>query len=111
MSKLYKKEAKYDKLLSIILKYVQSANLEEKENQIMKTLLLIVSLFRKGPNAMNHPWEEIINTAESISKKSTILVEICNFCRQKISVNNKLKALFRGNFFIEELSKFKNVTC
>lgn len=59
---------------------------------------------------MNYQWEEIFNTIESHANKNLIIIELLNFCKQKIAVNNKLKSVFRGNFFIEDLSKFKNLT-
>lgn len=83
--------------------------MEVRENQILKTVLLIVSLFRRGPNLMNYQWEEIINSVQSLSKNSIVL-EVCSFCKQKMAINIKLKPVFRGNFFIEDLGKFKTVT-
>ena len=38
------------------------------------------------------------------------MTELCQFCRHKMSFNSKYKTIFRGNFFIEDLSKFKLVT-
>lgn len=46
-----------DKLMIIIMKYVNNSEMEVRENQILKTMLLIVSLFRRGPNIMNYQWE------------------------------------------------------
>lgn len=66
-------------------------------------------LFRRGPNTMNYQWEQILSTIDSRSNKNSIISELSSFCKQKISTNNKLKTIFRGNFFIEDLSKFKMV--
>ena len=73
VNKLYKKETKMDKLMIIIMKYVNNSEMEIRENQILKTMLLIVSLFRRGPNLMNYQWEEIINSVQNFSKNSIVL--------------------------------------
>lgn len=62
-----------DKLMIIIMKYVNNSEMEIRENQILKTMLLIVSLFRRGPNLMNYQWEEIINSVQNFSKNSIVL--------------------------------------
>ena len=73
VNKLYKKETKMDKLMIIIMKYVNNSEMEIRENQILKTMLLIVSLFRRGPNLMNYQWEEVINSVQNFSKNSIVL--------------------------------------
>jgi hypothetical protein len=81
------------------MKYINNSEMEIRENQILKTMLLIASLFRRGPNLMNYQWEEIINLVQSFSKNSVVL-EVCNLCKQKMGINVKLKSVFRGNFYI-----------
>jgi hypothetical protein len=67
-------------------------------------------LFRRGPNTMNYQWDEVLNSIDAVSNKNPIIMELSSFCKQKITVNNRLKSVFRGNFFIDELSKFKSLT-
>ncbi len=110
INKLYKKEAKIDKLQSVILKYLQQGALITHENQYIKTALLLIQLFRRGPNFTNHQWEDILQTIESKSAGNAIILELCNFSRHKITFHQKFKNIFRGNFFIEDLSKFKLLT-
>lgn len=62
-----------DKLMVIIMKYVNNSEMEVRDNQILKTVLLIVNLFRRGPNLMNYQWEEIINSVQSFSKNGIVL--------------------------------------
>ena len=60
VNKLYKKETKLDKLASIIMKYTTNDDLG-KDSQIIKTLLLIISLCRRGPiNIMNYQWNDVL---------------------------------------------------
>jgi hypothetical protein len=87
-----------------------NSDIQGKENQIIKTLLLIVSLFRRGPNTiMNFQWSDALRTIEAISSKNSLIIELSNFCRQKITIYNTVKSVFRGNFYIDELSKFKSL--
>jgi hypothetical protein len=38
------------------MKYIEASSKENRENQIIKTLLLMLILFRRGPNTMNYQW-------------------------------------------------------
>jgi hypothetical protein len=108
--KLYKKETKLDKLVNVILKYVGS-DAQSKENQIIKSLLLVISLLRKGPNTvLNYQWSEVFTLIDAAAGKNTVINELSNFCRQKATISNAIKHIFRGNFYIDELSKFKALT-
>lgn len=70
----------------------------------------MIQLFRKGPNFTNYQWEDTIQAIEGKAVSNIVITELCQFCRQKLAFNYKYKALFRGNFFIEDLAKFKLVT-
>jgi hypothetical protein len=50
--------------MSIMQKYV----VEGSTNTIIKTLALIIQLFRKGPNIMHYNWESVI---EAIAVQNT----------------------------------------
>lgn len=70
----------------------------------------MIQLFRRGPNFINYQWEEIIQLIETKCSSHAVILELCNFIKAKLALNTKFKVLFRGNFYIEDLSRFKLVT-
>lgn len=70
----------------------------------------MVQLFRRGPNLINFQWEEIVKLIETKCSSQAVIIELCKFIKAKLALNTKYKVLFRGNFFIEDLSRFKLVT-
>lgn len=59
---------------------------------------------------MNHSWQEIIEQLDEACPDNPRVKEICAWCRQKLSVHMELKGIMRGNFLLEDLSKFKHMT-
>lgn len=70
----------------------------------------MVQLFRRGPNFINYQWEELIQLIETKASSHPHILELANLFKAKLALNTKFKVLFRGNFYIEDLSRFKLVT-
>lgn len=97
-------------MVNVILKYIGS-DAQCKENQIIKSLLLVLSLLRKGPaTVLNYQWSEVFVMIDAAAGKNIVINELTNFCRQKVAISTTIKQIFRGNFYIDELSKFKTLT-
>lgn len=97
-------------MVNVILKYIGS-DAQSKENQMIKSLLLVISLLRKGPTTvLNYQWSEVFAMIDAAAGKNIAINELTNFCRQKVAVNTAIKPIFRGNFYIDELNKFKTLT-
>lgn len=45
-----------------------------------------------------------------ITAENTVAKELLILLREKININNKVKHVCKGNFSIEDLSKFKSLT-
>lgn len=58
--KIYKNEEKGTKLTNIIQKFIEFN--EQKKNSILKTLLLIGNIFRKGPTYVYSSFESVLNS-------------------------------------------------
>lgn len=70
----------------------------------------MVQLLRRGPNVTNYQWEEILQLIETKASGNAIIFELCQFFKQKTNFHAKYKGLFRGNFYIDDFSKFKLIT-
>ena len=56
VGKLYKKEAKLEKLQTVLLKYLQLGKIATDELRFTKTSLLILQLFRRGHSFTTYQW-------------------------------------------------------
>ena len=63
------------------MKYIQQSSMPNDEMRIIKTSILILQLFRKGPNFSNYQWEDILQLIESRASGNTAIIELCKFTR------------------------------
>ena len=70
----------------------------------------MIQLLRRGPNVTNYQWEEILQLIETKASGNAIIFELCQFFKQKTNFHTKYKGFFRGNFYIDDFSKFKLIT-
>jgi hypothetical protein len=43
-----------------MLKYLQEGTLPQDENRFLKTVILMIQLFRRGPQMINYQWGELL---------------------------------------------------
>ena len=110
VGKLYKKEGKLQKLQSVMLRYIKEGNNLNDEFRFIKTAILMIQLMRRGPNVSNYQWEDILQSLETKCSTSQIVLELCQFFKQKTALHARYKGVFRGNFYLDDFSKFKCIT-
>ena len=88
---------------------MQQGNPLSDQHRFTKTALLLVQILRRGPNFINYQWEEVIQLLESKAGSNQTIAELLQLFKQKVAFHSQYSHIFKGNYFIEDFSKFKGV--